>query len=249
MFQAGRTPEQLFTYLKYRILQTDRTTYFELEGISPATGQLVARSLAEDGEVERRSPTLGYDSATEIFSVNMATFLHNCCLSWTSDQILEAHLQGIFTSNESRHVNLGGNSGFYGNFVSPWADSYKEPDTYIINYESPSPLPTVVIESGYTESTARLYADRDLWLQGGAPHVNVVILIKWNKRVDNHIGGWIKLHRRGGSDVPERFGRLYSLHPLQEHPSNIISSYSGATYTPEVLCQLVETLTTPGCGA
>ncbi|RAK91962.1 hypothetical protein BO79DRAFT_214907 [Aspergillus costaricaensis CBS 115574] len=213
MFQAGRTPQQLFTYLKYRILQTGRTTYFELEGIPPDTGQLVARSLAEDGEVERRSPTLRY--------------------------YLEAHLQGIFTSNESRHVNLGGNSGFYGSFVSPWADSYKEPDTYIMNYESLSPLPTVVIESGYAESTARLYADRDLWLQGGALHVNVVILIKWNKRVDNHIDGWIELHRRGGSDVPERF----------EHPSNIISSYSGATYTPEVLCQLVETLTTPGCGA
>lgn len=61
MPQASRTPQQLFYYLKHRILQTDRTTYFELEGIPPVTGRLVARTLAEDGEVERTSPTSGYD--------------------------------------------------------------------------------------------------------------------------------------------------------------------------------------------
>ncbi|PYH39101.1 uncharacterized protein BO87DRAFT_437955 [Aspergillus neoniger CBS 115656] len=196
MPQATRTPQQLFYYLKDRILQANGPDYLEMEGIPPATGHLVARSLSEDGDVERKSVIMGYNSITQTFSVNMPNGLHNCCLSWATEQHKDAFMQGFFAPGEARHVRLCGTDRF-DNFLPPYTASYKEPDAFIINPASGSPLPSIVTESGYSESVRKLYDHKDLWLQGGAPHVNVVILLKWYKRIRNRIAGWVELHRRG----------------------------------------------------
>ena len=49
------TAQKLFYTLKKRILDTNGPSYFELGVMSPETGHLVARSLCEDGNVERKS--------------------------------------------------------------------------------------------------------------------------------------------------------------------------------------------------
>lgn len=95
-------------------------------------------------------------------------------------------------------------AGFF-SFPAPWATgSYKEPDFHIIHPNTL--LATVVIECGYyNESNTKLQCDKDLWLLGGAPHVNVVILIKWDKEADsNRVSGWIELHRRGDNGAATR---------------------------------------------
>ena len=43
-------------------------------------------------------------------------------------------------------------------------------------------LPTVVIETGYTQPLKDVGEKRDLWLFGGHGGIEVVILIKWYKR-------------------------------------------------------------------
>lgn len=69
----------------------------------------------------------------------------------------------------------------------------KEPDVCI--RPGTLPLPTVVIESRWSESWSSLLADKDLWLLGG-PAVEVVILIRWTKLTGGRIKGNLQLHGR-----------------------------------------------------
>ena len=64
-------------------------------------------------------------------------------------------------------------------FAPPYASSSKQPDQCILPIGQK--LPTVVIESGWTESFLDLHRDRDLWLKGGAGDVQIVLLFKWSK--------------------------------------------------------------------
>lgn len=59
-------------------------------------------------------------------------------------------------------------------------------------------MPSVVVETGYTESWPKVQEDRDLWLQGDAPFVNVVVLVKFNKRSNGRVAAYIEVHRPGG---------------------------------------------------
>jgi hypothetical protein len=58
-------------------------------------------------------------------------------------------------------------------------------------------LPTLVIESGLTESRRKLHRDRDLWLQGGAGSVQVVLVAKWTKDAAKKIRGDIEVFDLG----------------------------------------------------
>ncbi|OJD13249.1 hypothetical protein AJ78_06271 [Emergomyces pasteurianus Ep9510] len=79
-------------------------------------------------------------------------------------------------------------------FTAPYADSSKEPDTYFL--PGNQPLPTVVIETGWSESWSRLNADKDLWLVGGGGAVQLVMLIIWTKVTGNRIKGDLQVHGR-----------------------------------------------------
>jgi hypothetical protein len=54
-------------------------------------------------------------------------------------------------------------------------------------------LPTLVIESGWSESRRQLHEDRDLWLAGGAGSVQVVLIIKWTKNARKEVKGDIEV--------------------------------------------------------
>jgi hypothetical protein len=54
-------------------------------------------------------------------------------------------------------------------------------------------LPTLVIESGWSESRTQLYEDRDLWLTGGAGSVQVVLIMKWTKNAAKQVKGDIEV--------------------------------------------------------
>ncbi|KAE8376254.1 hypothetical protein BDV26DRAFT_282805 [Aspergillus bertholletiae] len=164
MQPATRDPSTIFYHLKREITTTNGPAYIELEGIIPDVGYQVARSLCEDGEVERRSVTISYNPMASIFSLNMPTVIHDSALSWA--------------------VNI-----------------YKEPDFAFLH--AGATIPSVVAEIGLSESWPRLLQDKTLWLQGGARHLNAV-LVKWNKRANNWVTGYLEVHRSGGSVSPLR---------------------------------------------
>jgi hypothetical protein len=55
-------------------------------------------------------------------------------------------------------------------------------------------LPTVVIESGWSESRPKLHNDMNLWLQGGAGAVEIGLLFKWSKSTAGQVRGYVEVH-------------------------------------------------------
>ena len=75
----------------------------------------------------------------------------------------------------------------FSEFDDGYKTSLKEPDLCIRPVGMA--LPTIVLESGWSESRAQLYRDRDLWLHGGAGLVQLVIVIKWTKDAVKRVEG------------------------------------------------------------
>jgi len=80
---------------------------------------------------------------------------------------------------------------FHG-FAPPFASSSKEPDQCI----RPRGLatPTVVFESGWSESHLGLLRDADLWLRGGAGNVQLVFIFNWSKLTGNRVKGVVEVY-------------------------------------------------------
>lgn len=82
----------------------------------------------------------------------------------------------------------------------PYAGSRKEPDLGVqidnLTY------PTLVMETGWSESLTRLRADMNLWLVGSSD-TNVVIILKW-RRVANtvQVKGDLEVYRRDRNGIP-----------------------------------------------
>lgn len=78
------------------------------------------------------------------------------------------------------NIYMGGIDLFFKAF-SQFGDGYntsrKEPDMCIRPVDMA--LPSIVLESGWSETRQQLYRDRDPWLHGGSGLVQLVIVIKW----------------------------------------------------------------------
>lgn len=76
-------------------------------------------------------------------------------------------------------------------FAGQYTGSLKEPDFCL--FTNSTNLPTVVIESGWSESRLVLERDRNLWLQGGQGTVQIVMIIKWTKDPGQLVSGDISV--------------------------------------------------------
>lgn len=64
-------------------------------------------------------------------------------------------------------------------------------------------MPTLVFESGFSESHPRLDDDVPLWITGGAPTVQLVFLLKWNKMASlARIEGVINIYGKDENGYP-----------------------------------------------
>ncbi|KAG5295599.1 hypothetical protein I7I50_08399 [Histoplasma capsulatum G186AR] len=105
-------------------------------------------------------------------------------------------MAGFLSLAEARLIKLRVGTTFE-RFSSPYLSSAKQPDSCFL--PDMLPFPTIVVESGWTESCARLNNDKDLWLIGGRPHVQLVFLIKWAKLSGGRVKGDIEIHGRDQS--------------------------------------------------
>ena len=53
--------------------------------------------------------------------------------------------------------------------------------------------PTLVIESGWSESRPELHQDRDVWLMGAAGTTEAVLILKWSKLTGRKVKGDIEV--------------------------------------------------------
>ncbi|KAJ9229178.1 hypothetical protein DTO169E5_8956 [Paecilomyces variotii] len=174
--ESAHTAQQLFYEVKRRILSTNGPGYFQYNVSDPSIGLLVSKSLDSDGEIERRSVHLSYNSVTRILSIKTPIAFQNSHIAWAVREFALSLSSGFFTLQEFDAFIFSSNSTFE-NFLPPYENSLKQPDAY---FRLPgSRHPTIVFEAGYSESYPQLICHRDIWINGTSD-VNVVILIKWS---------------------------------------------------------------------
>ncbi|KAJ5888272.1 hypothetical protein N7495_008313 [Penicillium taxi] len=115
--------------------------------------------------------------AQGVFIVKMPEFGHKAMPNYFFQQFADWILHGVFTRAEVRAVEI---------YATPTLrfsnGSRKQPDLYLGMSNEPSNLPTVVVETGYSESYPELLRDISTHLIGGAPTISVCFLVKWNLR-------------------------------------------------------------------
>jgi hypothetical protein len=62
-------------------------------------------------------------------------------------------------------------------------------------------MPTITVETGWSQTYPFLRPDVDVWLRGGAGMTNICILLNLNKRGGNRFAGILELLRRPYSDA------------------------------------------------
>ncbi|KAE8314931.1 hypothetical protein BDV41DRAFT_575275 [Aspergillus transmontanensis] len=192
------TAQQFFYTVKKEIVNTIGPSYIERECITPEVGSLVALSLSEDRDIERKSVRISYNPLNQTLSVKMPSHTHNAINHWGSHEWFCAGVTGYFTVVEVGKISMSGTCRFNG-FPPPMQNAYKEPGLVFVYGHTQ--LPTVLVEVGYSQTWPSLLKDKDLWFQCNTS-VNVVVLLKWNKRKGNRVAGYLEVFRRWGPSPP-----------------------------------------------
>ncbi|KKZ59940.1 hypothetical protein EMCG_05231 [[Emmonsia] crescens] len=191
------TAQQLFITTRRAIIEATDSKELVFENIDSTTGFDVVRSLNACGEVERALPRIHYNSRTETLRIRiMPTHICDTHQEWISNEMADMQASGFLTLAERKYLRLRVGTTFQ-NFQGPYAFSSKEPDLAIL--PNAQPLPTIVVESCWSESDPKLQQDVQLWLEGGAPTVQLVMLLEWSKSSATQVKGRIEVHGRNSA--------------------------------------------------
>ncbi|OJD11519.1 hypothetical protein AJ78_07733 [Emergomyces pasteurianus Ep9510] len=210
---SALSPQELFNSIKKTILDSSESADLSYESIPPPAGLQLATSFREDPDIEGALPRsvfaftttissnfVSYNSHTQTLTVRVKpTRVHDAHQPWLDHEMLDMVVSGFLSVAEKKFLKRLVGTTFQG-FVASYEASSKEPDTCIL--PDAQPLPTVVFETGWSESWPRLDHDKDLWLLGGAPTVQLVFLIKWSKSDGNRVKGEIQVYGRDGTGEP-----------------------------------------------
>ncbi|KAJ9394538.1 hypothetical protein DTO282F9_8527 [Paecilomyces variotii] len=157
------------------------TEYIELryDNILVDKGALLVESLSEDPDIERHNTRFSYNSLIKVLNILiMPTEVHDVHQHWIGEEKLDMVLAGFLTPAEGHALTLGVGT-IIDHFRGQYTGSFKAPDMLIRH--KLQPLPSIAVESGWAESLPRLHADMRLWLEGGQPDVQLVIVLRWTK--------------------------------------------------------------------
>ncbi|GKZ65866.1 hypothetical protein AnigIFM60653_011483 [Aspergillus niger] len=195
------TAQKIFNEIVRKIPKIHDFTEIVYEGIEPEKGALVCDSLLESSVVESSCARVNFNSRTGTLWVRvMPTELHDVHHRWVFNAAQNWTRGSLMTPDEMDLLDFGVGTRF-SSFTGTYLHSQKEPDLFL--RPDSDRCPSVVIESGWSESWPRLYADRDLWMLG-TTNVNVVMLLKWTKLVRNRVKGSLEMWKRsptGGLDL------------------------------------------------
>ncbi|GAD91943.1 conserved hypothetical protein [Paecilomyces variotii No. 5] len=173
------SPDDLYNHA-LEIL-SNATLHQELiyKDVPPPWAHTVLDRLDEEFEGRFRKH---YNSITSTIWIRvMPTELFNCHQPWTFTEKARWYRVGLAMVDEDEHLNFG--VGTTTRFVDgPYAGSSKEPDLYI--RPDNQRLPSLVMESGWSESLSWREDDMNIWLVGGQGQVKATIILNW-QRVTN----------------------------------------------------------------
>ncbi|RHZ54209.1 hypothetical protein CDV55_101981 [Aspergillus turcosus] len=196
-----RTSKELFIQIRREILEAQDPTEIVCTSVSPAWGPLIVDSLDEDGEVERSNAAGNYNSVTETLLVKVVSYnLFGCHFNWMINERSDWREQNLVTFDQLHLLRVGGNAT-HGRFKAPYSDSRKSCNFCIRSGHEYHP--SFVLECGDSASKERLMEDMRLWLTGGRPSVNIVLIIQYARKGNtNQVEGKAELYVRDANGNP-----------------------------------------------
>ncbi|KAI9039553.1 uncharacterized protein KD926_009278 [Aspergillus affinis] len=183
----------LFHRIKSNIPLLSRSNILVYEGIFPDVGVPTAVNLAEDAVINALACRVNYNSASKELAVTACEPMHTLHRTWIKRELGRGLLSGSFLVNEWGAIDSTKEKSF-DVFMASYQASWRQPEYYLKPRHQD--LPTLVVESGWAKTYPSLIRDKDLWLIGGSPHVNVVIVIEWSTSPRNRIRGRLEVYRR-----------------------------------------------------
>ncbi|CAG8891849.1 unnamed protein product [Penicillium egyptiacum] len=161
--------------------------------VSRSWGEQIVESINQtrDGYSTRKN----YNSWTKVLRITiMPTVLHDCVQTWWRVTEIALRDTGDLTGYEQTQIETLFRSG-------PSRCSRKEPDFFIRTNNDL--LPSLAMESGWSESWNHLMDDMNLLLVGGDGAINAVVILKWQlNRPATLVSGFVELYVRDRRGMP-----------------------------------------------
>ncbi|KAL4947153.1 hypothetical protein BDW69DRAFT_178951 [Aspergillus filifer] len=110
-------------------------------------------------------------------------------------------------------------SVYFDFFTGPYTDSRKSASWHLTPNSPPNRLPSIVAQTGWAEDLPNLLEDMELWLQGGYPHVKLVLLFAWSEQEESTACEIGVYERTSAGTTRERFHATVPPHTgdVEEH--------------------------------
>ncbi|KAG0138225.1 hypothetical protein HOY82DRAFT_596306 [Tuber indicum] len=173
--------------------------------LDPTVSSQVLETLKDREENNSNTPRLRFHfiAPDGYLRVVMPSGLHESAVFWMRNEMSLWIYQGLLTPTATRAILDGPLT--HENFLGIFNGSCKIPDiAYIpcIN-RIRAQFPAIVLESGWSESEAQLLRDCQLWQQGSAGSVKVVLLFKlFGPNLQNQIKASLHLCRYSTNQTP-----------------------------------------------
>ncbi|KAB8202720.1 hypothetical protein BDV34DRAFT_236757 [Aspergillus parasiticus] len=174
-----RSTEAIFNEIIHKIPTIRKFTELVFESIPPEQGSLICRTFLESGGANFNSLT-----GTLWIRVRLTPLL-DVQSRWVNHASRRWTRRGLTSEAEDDLMDFGLGTTF-DSFTGQYTHSSKAPDLFL--RPATYSLPSIVVESGWSECWPRLHADKDLWMYGSTTF-NVVVLLKWSKCVRNRCKG------------------------------------------------------------
>ncbi|OJJ81446.1 uncharacterized protein ASPGLDRAFT_673687 [Aspergillus glaucus CBS 516.65] len=183
-----RMPRSIIHYKifspKFKMTSSRRQTQKSSSTITSTQngGSQITGSLIEHEEIGSSRPSINFNSLTQVLWIKVAPpEIHGCHLNWFTQEMYDWRDNNLINREESRLLKLITNQ-INARFGAPYQDSRKTPDLVIRPNDQHHP--SLVIETSWSEPWPRMLDDTKLWLVGGRPEVNVVILLNWSQKAN-----------------------------------------------------------------
>ncbi|KAG0129703.1 hypothetical protein HOY82DRAFT_670912 [Tuber indicum] len=118
-----------------------------------------------------------------VLKIVMPSKMHECIGAWINATISRASRRGLIPDTWEDTMQVM-NAPEHDNFVGDYEGCVKEADVTFVpfigsNWTKPAKFPSVVLESGWSESNTELREDVRLWQMGSEMAVRVVLLAKF----------------------------------------------------------------------
>ncbi|KAL3494455.1 hypothetical protein BJX62DRAFT_40228 [Aspergillus germanicus] len=143
-----------------------------------------------------------FNSVTQaVRLVAMPTSIHNCIQGWVTSEVGMWCGRGILNEDEVGHLEVEAGTTLHFDYP-PYAGSSKEPDLSI-KYQDDL-LPPIVIETGWSETHAKLLDDMNLLLVGGNGSIRAAVFVDWQVTAAGNVRGKIELYVLDRAGMPIR---------------------------------------------